>query len=182
VVTAAATYSFPLAKKTFLRDLPEWFRETVSGWDIGALGVWESGVPFTVLSGRQTLAAGVDSWANYSDNRNVGSVIRSQNGVYWFFLEQMQNLFSFPSAGEVGTSGRNSFRGPRYLDIDLSIVKHIRLKKAKQLVFRGEVYNLLNNTNFASPVTDLSSPSTFGRISSTAGRARTIQMVLRFSF
>lgn len=182
VVTAAATYSFPLAKKTFLRDLPEWFRETVSGWDIGLLGVWESGVPFTVFSGRQTLAAGVDSWANYTGNRNAGSVIRSENGVYWFYLEQIQDLFSFPSPGEVGTSGRNSFRGPRYLDIDLSIVKRVRLKGSRQLSIRGEIYNFLNNTNFASPMGVLSDLSTFGRISSTAGRARTIQIAMRFSF
>lgn len=182
VVTATATYSFPLAKKTFLRDAPEWFRQSVTGWDIGFLGVWESGVPFTVFSGRQTLAAGVPSWANYSGNRNIGSVIRSEYGVYWFYLEQIHDLFSFPSAGEAGTSGRNSFRGPRYFDLDLSIVKHIRVKKTRQIVFRGEVYNLLNNTNFASPTADLSSPNTFGTISSTAGRARTIQMSLRFSF
>jgi hypothetical protein len=182
VVTAAATYAIPLAKKTFLRDFPEWFRQSVTGWDLGFLGVWESGVPFTVYSGRQTLAAGVESWANYSGSRDIGSIIRSTNGVYWFYLEQMQTLFSFPSAGEAGTAGRNSFRGPRYLDLDLSVMKHIRLKKGRQIVFRGEIYNLLNNANFASPTADLSSPSTFGRMSSIAGRPRTMQMCLRFSF
>jgi len=182
VVTARATYSLPPAKRTFLRDAPEWFRQSVTGWDIGFLGVWESGVPFTVSSGRQTLAAGVNSWANYFGNRNIGSVIRSEYGVYWFYVEQIRSLFSFPSAGETGTSGRNSFRGPRYFDIDLSIVKHIRVKKTREVVFRCEVYNFLNNTNFTSPTADLSSRSTFGMISSTAGRARTIQMSLRFSF
>ena len=100
----------------------------------------------------------------------------------------------FPVAGEIGSSGRNGFRGPRHFNTDLSLVKHFCVAERRSVVFRCEFYNLFNNTNFARPASSLTTPATFGKIGATAsggagvpvggtsGGPRIIQMVLRYEF
>jgi hypothetical protein len=181
VFSTAITYALPTPTNTWFHNTPGWMPELARGWNIGLLTVWESGLPFTVSSGRQTSAAGVDSWADYSGKRNIGAVIRSSSGAYYFNTDQIQT-FTFPAAGEIGTSGRNTFRGPRYFDIDISLAKNIRVNDSQKFSLRVEVYNLFNNTNFGLPATNLSSPSTFGRITSIVGNPRTMQLALRYTF
>ncbi len=181
VFSTTATYAMPTPAKTWLRDAPGWFKQILSGWNVGFLSLWESGAPFTISSGRQTANAGVDSWADYTGDRNIGSLIRASNGVYYFYAEQIK-AFTFPTAGDIGTSGRNTFRGPHYFKIDASVVKSFRVKESQKVVLRVDGFNVFNNTNFALPTANLSSPNTFGSISSTVGNPRTLQVALRFTF
>jgi hypothetical protein len=41
---------------------------------------------------------------------------------------------------------------------------------------------LFNNTNFGLPNNDLATPAAFGKISTTVGTARILQMALRYDF
>ncbi len=181
VVTAAGTFLLPNARRTWLRDAPRWMIDTASGWELSMLGVWESGAPFTVSSGRQTFAAGVDSWANYFGPRNIGAPIRASNGVYYFYQEQL-SAFSFPDAGEIGTAGRNTFRGPNYFNIDMALVKDVEFKNNRKVSLRLEAYNVFNRANFALPTVNLSSLPTFGQITSTVGTPRILQVSFRYVF
>lgn len=91
---------------------------------------------------------------------------------------------AFPNAGEIGTSGRNAFRGPRFFNFDTSIVKRFKMPWGEQhrVTFRWEMYNTFNNVNFGLPGTTITTPQTVGRISSTVGGARVIQAALRYDF
>jgi len=163
-----------------------------AGWDIGVLGLWESGSVFSVVSGRRT-AGDILSYANYEGERNIGHVERRSDGVFWFSPEEIQR-FWFPAAGEIGSSGRNGFRGPRHFNIDLSLVKRFRFTDRESLAFRAEFYNLFNNPNFRTPTSNLNMSASFGRISAlasggpglpvggTAGGPRIVQLVLRYEF
>jgi hypothetical protein len=53
---------------------------------------------------------------------------------------------------------------------DASAFKNIRLTESKELQFRGQLFNLLNHTNFRLPVSDIETP-TFGPIQSDVGPA-----------
>ena len=133
------------------------------------------------------------TYANYTGDRNIGRVERRSDGVFWFSPEEIQR-FSFPAAGEIGSSGRNAFRGPRHFDVDLSLMKRFRFSDRQSLAFRAEFYNLFNNPNFNNPSNVLSTPAAFGKISSTAsgapgvplggtaGGPRIVQFVLRYEF
>jgi hypothetical protein len=79
-----------------------------------------------------------------------------------------------------GDEGRNVLQGPGYVNWDASVCKSIRLTESRQLQFRGELFNLLNHTNFRLPVSDIESP-TFGQIQSDVG-PRVIQVALKFLF
>ena len=194
VFNSAVIYAFPIGRgRQFSRDWPRGIDMAAGGWDLGGLNIWESGHPFTVYSGRQTAAVDLQTLANFNGDRRIGSVQRRGDGVYWFTPEEIK-AFSFPAAGEIGTSGRNSFRGPRYFDVDLSLSKRFLLWERHWLAFRSEAYNLFNNPNFALPGNSVSIPASLGRINSvisgtsggfvgsSAGGPRIVQLALRFEF
>jgi hypothetical protein len=194
VFNSAVIYSVPIGKgRQFAHDWPRWLDIAAGGWELGGLMIWESGHPFTVYSGRQTAAVDLQTLANYDGDRRIGSVQRRGDGVYWFSPEEIKG-FSFPAAGEIGASGRNAFRGPRYFDVDLSISKRFMLSERHWLAFRSEAYNVFNNANFALPGNNLTTPASLGRINSvisdtsgglvgaSSGGPRIVQLALRFEF
>jgi hypothetical protein len=166
--------------KRILRDMPQWADSLIGGWEAGLLAIWQSGAPLTVSSSRAT-TVGTTTRANYTGDRNIGLIERKGNGV-WYYTPEQAAGFTFPAAGEVGSSGRNSFRNPRFFGTDLSLVKRFKLFETHVVTFRVEGYNLLNNANFGSPGTSLLSPATFGKLSSTVGNPRIFQMALRYDF
>lgn len=69
-----------------------------------------------------------------------------------------------PNTGTQGNMGRNIFRGPTFKNLDFSLSKVWKLNERVKLQFRGEVFNMLNHTNFDGLTlnTDLSSPNIAG--------------------
>ncbi len=70
--------------------------------------------------------------------------------MYWFNPDQA-DLFTYPAAGEAGSSGRNSYVGPKYSNIDAVLRKKFNWSEKKSVQFRLEGYNLFNNAHFGLP-------------------------------
>lgn len=175
-------YTLPIGRgRQLAGDIPRWADTLIGGWDLGGLVIWQSGPVMTYSSGRQTGPYTTNTWANYTGDRNIGSVTRKGNGVFFLTPEEIAR-FSFPAAGEIGTSGRNAFRGPRFFGIDLSLVKRFRITERHTVNCRAEAYNLLNNVNFATPGASLVTPASFGKISAIVGNPRIMQLALRYDF
>jgi hypothetical protein len=95
---------------------------------------------------------------------------------------------------DIGNVGRNVLRGPVQYSFDVAITRRFPLKESRAVEFRAEFFNLLNNVNFANPVSNLNSatvdPATgavidagdFGRITSTSSNPRIIQWAVKFHF
>jgi len=85
--------------------------------------------------------------------------------------------------GSFGTCGQGEIRGPRYVDVDLSLNKGFAISETKRLEFRAEAYNAFNHPILAAP--DLSIADTaargFGAITSSQG-SRQFQLGLKFYF
>lgn len=178
----SASYSLPIGKdKLILGSMPGWADRIIGGWEIGSLGLWTSGPTMTISSGLNTGPTTSNTWANFTGDRKIGTVERVGNGVRFFTPAQVA-MFSQPVAGFIGSSGRNAFRGPRFFNTDLSLVKRFRILESLSATFRAEGYNLLNNTNFAAPALNLNTPQTFGVISGTTGSPRIFQLALRVDF
>ena len=82
---------------------------------------------------------------------------------------------------------RNTFTGPQYQDVDVSLAKGINIPEMRvignnaKLEFRADTYNLFNLTNLTpTPTTSITSTS-FGANTSALG-SRTIELQARFSF
>jgi hypothetical protein len=88
----------------------------------------------------------------------------------------------FPVAGDgtiFGSLGRNILRGPDQHNVDAALIKHTKLTEKVGIVFRWEVFNILNHPNFANPASNVSSPSTFGNISAMSVNPRMMQYGLK---
>ena len=90
------------------------------------------------------------------------------------------SAFPKPAPGANGTLGRNTFRGPRYATLDLSLTRTIGLGGPRQAQLRLDVYNALNTLNLFLPNADLS-VSNFGK-STQAFDARVVQLGVKVQF
>jgi hypothetical protein len=179
---AYGSFHSPIGRsRKMWNNLPTWIEAVIGSWDFGATAFWVSGQRFSVFSGAQTAEAGVNALANYGGNRYIGQVNRLVDSVYWFTQEEI-NSFTEPAAGDRGTSGRNSFQGPEYMSIDASLYKSFPVGEHKSFLFRGECLNVFNRANFGLPITSLNDQSGFGRITTTVGSPRALQVSLRFNF
>ena len=95
-----------------------------------------------------------------------------------------------PQPGQTGSYGQNGLRGPGRFDLDMNIVKRVKIAENKQLELRLDVVNVLNHPNFSNPSTSINGSGTFGRITSLAsgsniggnGGMRSFVINTRFNF
>ena len=73
-------------------------------------------------------------------------------------------------------------RGPDQRNVDLALVKRMRIKENLSLEFRSEFFNLFNGVNFGFPGSNVSDPRTFGIINRTTSAPRVIQFALKLVF
>ena len=81
-----------------------------------------------------------------------------------------------------GNSARNLLFGPGFFNWDAGVFKNTRLTERLNLEFRAEFFNILNHANFGLPASNISVPTTVGRITSTANTPRDIQFALRLQY
>ena len=79
-----------------------------------------------------------------------------------------------------GNAGRNDTRGPGFERVDLSLFKNINLKGEHRLQFRIEAFNAFNKLNLGNPAFRMGN-SSFGRITSTNGDGRILQLGLKYT-
>jgi hypothetical protein len=108
---------------------------------------------------------------------------------------QNGTVLTAPAFGSFGNSGRNSFRGPTFMNWDFSVSKLWSLNDRLKLQLRGEVFDILNHPNFDvfTMNNDLFSPSNAGTVIATpdvassnpvigSGGSRHIQLGARFTW
>jgi hypothetical protein len=155
-------------------------RKVVSGWVAGGITRIRSGEPYTVVTGTN-VGDGVHTQrpnlvcADGSPGRSPGLFVQVLNPAC-FQPPATRNADGYL----VGNVGRNAFFGPSSVNFDFNISKNTRLTEGLTYQIRGELFNLFNNTNFNSPVSQLNNPN-FGRILGAApGRAVQFAMKLIF--
>ena len=98
-----------------------------------------------------------------------------------FFNAEQRAKFSAPAVGDLG-SGRSNFRGPRFVDVDLSLLKRIRFTEHTNLELRADATNLTNTVSFGLPTATITS-TVFGRIrDNTESSSRKVQLGAKFNF
>jgi hypothetical protein len=69
-----------------------------------------------------------------------------------------------------------------YFNLDTSIGKSFQLTEHQRLEFRAEFFNVSNVVNYGPPARDITSPATFGQITTQVGTPRNIQFGLKYYF
>jgi outer membrane receptor protein involved in Fe transport len=170
----------------FLQRSRSWYGHVLGNWQLNGIFTAMSGGPFTVFDSNDVSLQGqAPEITGFSANRP--NLIANPNAgprtpQEWFNVSAFQQLQPDPLGRfEVfGNEGRNVVQGPGFVNWDASAFKDIRLTESKELQFRGELFNVLNHTNFRLPVSDIEAP-TFGQIQSDVS-PRVIQVALKFLF
>ncbi len=180
-VAVNATYDLPFRGR---KDgaTKAWIGRAIENWQISTIETFQSGLPFTPQLSYNP--------SNDGDTRNPvrpslnpdfsGRTIEGGPNRYF-----NANAFIQPLPGTYGNAGRNTLRGPRLTQMDLSVSKKLSLTEHWTLQFRAEIFNVFNHTNFNTPNPVVYSaptgdPSpTAGVITSTATSSRQLQLGLR---
>ena len=158
------------------------FRTFAEGWAISGVMTLQSGLPFSILDSAAgtlfgpatyfttgSLAPGMtldDAFRSGRVSSRVNQYFNTGVFVPAPFIPDgglIDGKFPVTGGGTIfGNLGRNVLRGPGQRNVDMALIKRTRLGGNANLVFRWEVFNVFNWSNFANPSSDVSSPNTFG--------------------
>lgn len=172
-------------------SLAKWF----GGWSVSGIMTWQSGAPFSILSGRRTIndgsAARLNTVNTALSKDKIDALLGVQSGAGGpSFIDPsavgssgMGNLsvFENPEAGQAGELQRRAFSGPWTFNLDFAVLKNFQLTERQSIEFRGEAANLLNNASWIVGDMNINEPQ-FGRISSVAYDSRRVQLGLYYRF
>ena len=184
-------------------------KRLAEGWKLLGIFTAQTGFPFTVVGPYGTLQYGYDAFngvgarpfllkqitrsptlkaptgPQYFTNAVIADAATIANGATGTFFGVPQttspNLAGATVQTVPGNLGRNTFTGPRWSNLDFSVVKDTRINESMMLQLRAEFFNVLNQSTFGTPTSSIGNPA-FGLITGTATTERQIQFGLRFVF
>jgi hypothetical protein len=177
------THSFV---QSYIYELPfgaskRWLQSGIGRW---ILGDWQVNGIFSAYTGQpldfRINAASLNAPGNInrpnltSEPEVLGGIGR---GVEWFDT----SVFSAPAPDRYGTAGRNLFRGPGLVNLDLSLFRKFRLTERLGGEFRFESFNFTNTPHFNRPGSTLGDAD-FGAVTTAVADQRQIQFGLKFTF
>jgi hypothetical protein len=146
-----------------------------AGWQIAGVTEFQSGQPFTIRTGVDTVGSLSTSNPPGRPNYNPGGIMHKDpvtldlrtftipkdgTGIVTAPLGPNGILKNSMPGG--GNLGRNTFRGPSFHNWNFSLMKKIAVRDNVQVQIRSDFANLWNHNNFQNPVAVMSSPS-FGQ-------------------
>ncbi|HYG98238.1 MAG TPA: carboxypeptidase regulatory-like domain-containing protein [Terriglobales bacterium] len=165
--------------------------KVLGGWQISGTTTATSGVPFTVVSGVDLNADGIGGdRPNILDPSYLGTTISDGHwqpnySTTYSQLEMplsiFQNVYN-PGPANIGNLGRNTFRADGLVNFDAALSKNFRIAEGQKLMFRWEVYNVMNHVQFGIPGRTVNSPSSFMKISGQQNGSRSMQFAFRYIF
>jgi hypothetical protein len=188
--TTSLLYELPFGKgRRWAKQMHPAAEAFLGGWQASAIVSLLSGQPLNI---RYPDTAGIlsdgqpDFLGNVALRPNYvgGDVKNSAAGseLYTAYFNRAA-LAIPPVTSPFGSLGRNVVYGFPIRQTNLVLAKHFAMpfiNETARLTFRGEFYNLFNQTNFLAPTVDFSSAA-FGRVGSTFD-PRFGQLALKFTF
>ncbi|MGH9478387.1 MAG: hypothetical protein ACRD1A_04085, partial [Terriglobales bacterium] len=142
------------------------------GWSLSGTLFTRSGLPFTVID---SAASGTLEGFNYGTNSTIfaNQLGFGQNGTCTYgkqCLTPSDFSTASPAPTGFGNQIRNQYRGPKFFDTDLSLMKNTQFPGWEKgtLGLGVQFFNLFNHANFDQPVGDVNS-SSFGQVINTVG-------------
>ena len=133
------------------------------------------GTQIPVLSAKSTATLGGNTGNYYFNPGNFSNTnLNTLETLAGADVTQLNGQYTY------GSLPRNAFRGPGYVNVDLSIAKHFLIGEKFDAELRADAFNLFNHVEFKGPDTNIND-STFGQISTTQD-PRIIQLALHLRF
>jgi hypothetical protein len=185
----SAVYQLPFGTGRKYLSTPGFARTVLGNWEIGAIGMAQSGLPVNITIDRANgVVPGLFSIAGAErPNYNSGVSLVPVGGSTpnsWINAA----AFSIPAARTFGNLGRNAFRAPAISQLDMGVSKYVGVTERISVRLRADFFNVFNRAQFGAPNADLSQ-SNFGVITSTisnyatgGGTPREIQLSAKIIF
>lgn len=156
----------------------------ISGWTLSGQMVAQSGRPFTVYGGSNTLSNVVQTPANCDGCSSSFGNVHEEDGIVWYLTPEERARFSTPAAGEMGNTGRNAFRLAGSYFINLSLAKRTRITGSQILEVRADATNVTNHPNWGALLSSsISTSSLFGRLRTPIGNnSRKVMLGVKYYF
>jgi hypothetical protein len=179
-------------------------KATLGGWQWSGKVFARSGLPYGVFDGNAAASLvyggfpmGQQIAAGAANGCGVGAVVSNVTK-----LTPCVNSAAFANTAAPGfayssypSQARNQFRGPDYVDFDMSLFKTFAFKERYSFGLGATAFNVFNHPNFQPPVDTLGNPL-FGQIVAMQGvpsspygnglgfdsSVRVVQLSLKFNF
>jgi outer membrane receptor protein involved in Fe transport len=159
------------------RDMGAFMEHVVGGWQLNGIIQRQTGFPLSVTD------AALD--IRFLTNRPDATCDPNDNAPHtveqWFNTACLVRRAGTATGDRPGNAGRNTIRGPGFASTDLSLFKNVELGGPRRIQIRVEAFNVFNQVRFNNPAAAISTPATFGRISS-AQDGRVIQFGVKYLF
>jgi hypothetical protein len=179
--TLSGVYQLPFGKGRKHGSSWNGFMDGVfGGWQLTMITTATSGLPINITYSPtaqfQVTSIGLSVRPNV-----VGKLVTPEGSRTTLnYLDRTAIAIPTDPSKPFGNLGRNVARGYGLFQMDVGLHKEFSLTERVKLQFRGEAFNLTNQTNFQSPASNISN-ATYGSITSTFP-ARQLQFALRLSF
>jgi hypothetical protein len=192
-ITADWVYELPFGRgKAFGGAMPRWANEVVGGWSVTGLASWRTGLAFQTVANAFPISFANNAPAIFNGDTSSLKVKTHEetnaatgNPTIQLFQNAPAALGAFSGPLGLQAGSRNNLRGPHYSNFDIGLVKHFPVTEQVHMEFRADAFNVFNHTNFELPgnsgTADITSPSTFGVISSAYPK-RVLQLAFRLDF
>ncbi len=144
------------------------------GWQLTGVISAVSGAPFTVQANGGTLnTPGTPQTASIVGGLRVAHGIGA--GHQWFDGSNFSQPAGCPGSTTpcpnpgLGNTGRNQFRGPGFVQNNLSLSKRFAVWRETSLIARIDAFQLTNSPQFANPNSSNITAGNFGQVTSTVG-------------
>jgi len=169
---------------SFVWSLP-WYKSPDAGALHWILGNWQVSGIFTYQAGTPTDVTTSATSLNTPDNAQRPNLNGTEKVVGDFGPGKTYfdtSVYSAPAAATFGNMTRNmgDLRGPRFTNLDFSIVKQFGFGGSRMAEIRVDMWNLPNTIHMSNPNASLGS-STFGQVTSAYGE-RQMRFSARFLF
>ncbi|MFN7924344.1 MAG: TonB-dependent receptor [Bryobacteraceae bacterium] len=173
---------------SYIFELP-WMKTNrfLGGWQWQGINTFQSGVPYSVgINGDR---ANTGQGGQRPDA--IGPVVEPNDLNCWFYVSanpackaiapNATDAFVLPANFTYGNAARNTLRGDRLMQIDMSLIKNFKITESKSAEFRAQGFNITNTTSFSSPSSTINL-NTGGLVTSTRNKARVFEFALRFAW
>jgi hypothetical protein len=159
----------------------------LGGWNLNTITLLETGpylIPTDSISNDQTNTDPARDGSIVRLDRVGNSIPQNRTPSHYFDL----NAFAHTpvDVGRIGSASVGSLEGPGTIAVSAGLAKVFALRENMHLRFESTFTNVLNHTNYAPPVTDISNSGAFGVLTAaqTAENAgnRTGQVAARVEF
>jgi len=193
--TTGGLYEFPFGKgKQYGSSWPRVAGLLLAGWNINYGLSTHSGFPVTVTAVGDALNTrqGVRP-SGVRPNRYRVLMICTQTIDRWFGPTDATTFcasgvdngicaYGHPALGSFGNAGVGTERAPNFFNLDGSLGKKFYVTEKSYLDVRAEFFNVLNYVSLGPPGRDITTPATFGQITTQIGTARNMQFGLKYCF